>query len=98
MFNEGFSHHDGRNVDILQMGPALDIHIRSELETTKEGDKSQTLPERPPPGCAPVGLLISCLGLLEIRSAAINPPKQTALEVLYFLSKQRKQSVAKHSR
>lgn len=41
VFNKGFSHHEGRNVDILQMGPALDIHIRSEWKLQKRETKAR---------------------------------------------------------
>ena len=42
VFNEGFTHLDARNVDILQMGPALERCMLEVNETTKEKDKSQT--------------------------------------------------------
>lgn len=41
VFNKGFSHHEGRNVDILQMGPAVDIHIRSEWKLQKRETKAR---------------------------------------------------------
>lgn len=59
VFNEGFTHPDGRNVDILQMGPPLERYMLEVNETTKERDKSQTFPGRLPPGYVPVSSLIS---------------------------------------
>lgn len=41
VFNEGFLHHDDKNVDILQMGPALDIHIRNEWKLQKRETKAR---------------------------------------------------------
>lgn len=59
VFNEGFTYPDARNVDMLQMGPALESYMLEVNETTKERDKSQTLPGRLPPGYVPVSSLIS---------------------------------------
>lgn len=43
------------------------------VETTR--DKSQTLPRRPSPGSTSASLLISWLGLLEMRTDTIKTPK-----------------------
>lgn len=63
------------------------------VETTKEREKSQTFPGRPPPGRAPACLLPSWLVLLETQLTTINSlkysfgnamfPFQTRENILY---------------